>query len=390
MRIVFLLVASVAIGLAVGVSVAHRMVGQSQSVETIATLRGEGVSEAVYPIFEIDATTFQFGTMERGSTREHSFKVTNSGTGPLNVKVDKTSCKCTVGDIPGEPILPGETVEVKLSWVAKSVPGLFRQTATLLTSDPRSASIELTIEGNVTEVRGIEPQQWHFDRINAGDQSTQRLYVMSFREDDLKVLSAEVEDPEARKWFTVQIVPMDKSELPNPDAQSGVRIDVTAEPGLPLGGIYEWVVLKTNLPAKSEFATIPIQGTVVGDMHFRGPSVWNERANALFLGDVQSSEGKAVTLFLSVKGKHAESLEVEGVEGDPEELEVEVGEKKMLRPGVAHIPLTVRLPPGLPSVIRNGTKQGKAGHVVLKTNHPLSPEIGFDVRYIIRRSSVTP
>ncbi|MGI9456925.1 MAG: DUF1573 domain-containing protein [Aeoliella sp.] len=387
MRIISLFVALVLVGVAIGIASAYWSVGPSLESSPISALRGVDGEDANVPVFKIDATTHKFGAMERGTTREHSFRVTNSGTAPLEVRVGETSCKCTVGNVDNKPIEPGESVDVTLSWIAKAVPGPFRQTASLITNDPYAARVELSIEGDVTDVRGIEPQQWYFDRLIAGEERTQSIYVMSYRQDNLEILSATMEDAEASDWFSIATKPVPRSELPDSAALAGVRIDVTTQQGLPLGGVHHWVVLKTNLPEEDEFPPIAIMGNVTGDIHVRGPAAWNETANAVLLGAVDSSLGKEVKLFLSVKGEHAEGIEFEVASCEPDDLDVEFGEAMNVREGVVHVPFTVRVRQGRPPVIRNGSEQGEAGRIVLKSNHPVSPEIGFAVRYTIRRNS---
>ena len=134
--------------------------------------------------------------------------------------------------------------------------------------------------------------------------------------------------------------------------------------------------------------SVPILGTVVGDITIRGPSAWNDVTGAVHFGDIQSEEGADVKLFLWIKGEHAEDMEFEVAEKDPKTLEIELGELAPARNG-ARVPLTVRVPKGLPPAIRNGSGQGEAGRVVLKTNHPLNSEISFGVRYVIKRASIT-
>ncbi len=132
-------IASILLGAGLGVASAYRTVGPQQLGEEIAAIRGDAGSQSVdYPKFVVDATTHNFETMQRGSSKEHAFKVTNEGARPLTVEVLNTTCKCTVGDVADAPIPPGGTVDVKLSWVAKAMPGSFRQTATLKTNDPRA------------------------------------------------------------------------------------------------------------------------------------------------------------------------------------------------------------------------------------------------------------
>lgn len=389
MRALPVAVIAIVLGAVVGIASAYWTVGPQHSAADIAVLRGGPSAEALdLPMFAADSTTYNFGAMQRGTSKEHAFKVTNEGTRPLMVEVLSTTCKCTVGDVSGEPILPGETVDVTLNWVAKTAPGDFRQTATLKTNDPRRRREELTVEGTVTDVSGVEPREWFFDEFRPGESRTESVYVMSYHSDDLKVSSAELDHEDAKDEYEVKVVEVPKDELPDAAAKAGVRVDVTPLANVALGPMQDWVVLKTNIEGAEELR-VPILGNAVGDIEIRGPAAWNEVTGAIHFGNIQSEEGEEVKLFVSIKGDHVSDVKLEVVEKDPEQLEIELGELKRLKPGSAMVPMTVRVPKGLPPAIRNGSGMGEAGHVVLKTNHPLNPEISFGVRYVIKGASIT-
>ncbi len=388
MRAVPVAIVSILIGAGVGAASAYWSVGFPNSEADIAALRDDvPAAELNFPKFEVDSMTYDFGAMQRGTTKEHAFKVTNNGTKPLVLENLGTTCKCTAFKLPPKPILPGESGDVELTWIAKSLPGQFRQTATLGTSDPRSRRVELTVEGVVTDVSGVEPKEWFFDKLHPGEQRTESVYVMSYNDDDMEILSAELDSDDVGDEFQVDLTKVTKDELPDAKAKSGYRVDVTPNKSLALGPIQQWVVLKTTIEGAEEFS-VPIHGTAVGDIEIRGPSAWNDVIGAVHMGDIQSADGAQVRLFLSIKGDHTEGIVFDVAEKDPESLEIELGELKSTRSG-AMVPLTVRVPKGLPAAIRNGTGQGEAGRVVLKTNHPLNPEISFGVRYVIKKPGVT-
>ncbi|MCO6046740.1 DUF1573 domain-containing protein [Aeoliella sp. ICT_H6.2] len=389
MRALPIVVVSLLIGSSVGAWSAYQSVGSQRSAEEISALRGDTTGdESDYPKFEIDAVQYDFGSMQRGTSRKHSFKVTNKGTKPLTVQVVSTTCKCTAGDMAKNPIPPGETEDLTLTWVAKVNAGTFRQTATLETNDPRARRVELTVEGMVNNVSTVEPNQWFFDKLRAEDQRTESLYVMSFEDEDLEIESANIENPEDEGKYNIEVVEVPHDELPDAKAKAGYRVDVTPLGKLPLGPIHDWVMLHTNIKEAEELR-VPIMGTVVGDIELRGPAAYNDVTGSVHFGDVQSEEGAEVKLFLNVGGEHAADTKFEVAELDPEYLEVELGEPRKLRDDLYHVPLTLRLPPGLPPAIRNGTGQGEGGSVVLKTNHPTSPEISFGVRFVIKGAAVT-
>lgn len=388
MRVLPVVVVSVLLGSGLGAWAAYQTVGTQRSAHDISVLRADAGEATGFPKFQIDLRDYNFGTMQRGTKRKHSFQVTNAGTAPLSVAVVSTTCKCTAGEMKNNPIPAGESTELTLTWEAKTIPGTFRQTATLETNDPRARRVELTVEGQVTDVSALEPKEWFFDKLRVGEGRKESIYIMSFQDEPLKIETAQPAPETTNTGYKVEMVEVAKDELPDPKARSGYRLDVTPPDKLPLGPLNDWVVLKTNI-AGTEEIRVPIMGTVVGDIEIRGPAQWNDVTGAIHLGDIPTDKGAEVKLFLNVSGEHAGDIEFEVEKVDPEFLEVELGERKQLREGLAHVPMVVRIPKGAPPAIRNGSGQGDAGRIVLKTNHPTNPEIGLDVRFVVKGASVT-
>ena len=63
---------------------------------------------------EIYAETFEFnfGEIAQGEKVEHKFKFKNTGSSPLILVDAKSTCGCTVPEIPTEPIAPGAEGEI--------------------------------------------------------------------------------------------------------------------------------------------------------------------------------------------------------------------------------------------------------------------------------------
>ncbi len=402
MRIVVLSIIAVAVGLAIGSAVANFRVGSSEDFDLYrsyrlldakpvtggarADLAAPSVARGV-PSFSVDETKYDFGEMQRGSEQSRTFTVTNKGDAPLSVRVGNTSCKCTVGDVEQRPIAPNESVPVKLTWTAKSLPGPFRQTATLITTDPRQPQVELAVEGVVTDVSGLEPQMWYFGRMRAGEPQTASVTLMAYQQSAVEVTKAEVTRPEAADWFDIKIVPLDQGKLPDPVAKAGVRVDVTAKKGLPLGEINEWIHIESNLPPDSGrdvwAREVGIAGRVEGDLSIRGTQ-WSEPLGAVNLGWVDGAKGGEAKLFISTKGERAGEVKFEVVSVEPSVVEIEIGEPKQIREGVTHTDLVVRIPPGTATMNHLGSDQGEAATVRLKTGHPVTPEMTFGVRFGVR------
>lgn len=386
MRVLPVVLVSAVIGVGVGAALAYVEVtpyGQSSpmprpAADLLAPLPGS--SE---PRVEVDEPQYDFGTMQRGTTKSHAYVLRNVGQAPLTLRVGHTTCKCTLGEVRDEPVLPGESVEVNLEWTAKSGMGPFRQEATVVTNDPLHSRVVLTVSGEVTEPTGIYPREFLFETITAGQEKTAELFVMSMFQDDLEVSDPVLSNDRTREFFDVRIEPVARESLPNPAAKQGVRVTLTAKQGLPLGRVDQWLSLRTNLQ-DAEKLEIPVIGRVVGNISVYG-NMWSESRGVLLLGHVKSDEGASATLNLVVRGEGAENVKLEIASRDPPELMAKLGKPRRLKAALLHVPLTIEIPAGTRPMAHLDTDQNEEAHVVLKTSLPEAPELVLSVRFTVER-----
>ena len=60
--------------------------------------------------------SFDFGDLTQGDKVSHTFQLTNTGTAPLIISNVAATCGCTVPSWPKEPIAPGKTAEIQVSF----------------------------------------------------------------------------------------------------------------------------------------------------------------------------------------------------------------------------------------------------------------------------------
>ena len=101
---------------------------------------------------KFDETTHDFGTFSEATpVVSCEFTFTNVGGGPLVIHQAVPSCGCTVPEFTEEPVLPGETGTVKVTYNGLGkYPGHFRKTITLRTNT-KTEMVLLIIKGNMTE-----------------------------------------------------------------------------------------------------------------------------------------------------------------------------------------------------------------------------------------------
>jgi hypothetical protein len=387
MRILSVVIVSALVGTLVGGAVAYVQVSSDPNATGLPGEKPSKVlalpTDASVPRVQVDQADFNFGTMQQGRRKSHTFVFKNLGAAPLKLRVGKPTCKCTVGSVTERPIPPGESGTVTLEWTAITGSGPFRQSAPVYTNDPLNSTIELVIHGEVTDAEGIEPRELAFDTVPVGESKSASVFVMAMLQDNLVVTDPQLSDPMLRDKFEVKIIPVAQADLPNPKAKSGVVVTVTTKPGLPVGRFNQWLAVKTNLE-DGDHLEIPVSGRVAGDISVRGLG-WNEEQAVLMMGSVKSSEGKRETLNLMVRGAEAGGVKFDVASCDPPELSVTIGEPKKLKEGLFSVPLKVEVPVGTRSMVRTDTAQGEAGRIVLYTSHPKIKELVLSVRFSVER-----
>lgn len=97
-----------------------------------------------------DELVYNFGTIaEADGPASHTFIIKNTGNSPLVLTRITASCGCTQPEWTKEPIAPGKTGDVKVTYNPKGRPGPFYKTISIYSNGKRG-SYTLAIKGNVT------------------------------------------------------------------------------------------------------------------------------------------------------------------------------------------------------------------------------------------------
>lgn len=74
----------------------------------------ESVASGDGPQFSFEEMEYDFGDITQGDVVEHVFKFKNTGNSALIINNVLTTCGCTAPEWPKEPILAGESGEIKV------------------------------------------------------------------------------------------------------------------------------------------------------------------------------------------------------------------------------------------------------------------------------------
>jgi hypothetical protein len=387
MRILRTVIVAAVVGVMVGAAVAYVEVrSDPDAIDKLSDLAANSSAKGAKdgPRIEVHEAHYDFGSMQRGTSKSHEFEIKSVGTEPLKIRKGGTTCKCTSFEVPDELIPPGKSSTVKLEWSAKSDNGQFRQSATLITNDPTHYEVNLEVEGHILAISGVEPADFLFDKLAVGETKSAVVYVMAMLQDDLTVKDPSFADPTVRDKFDVKVEPVDRAALPNKLAKRGVKVTVSAKPGLPIGRIGSWLSLNTNLPG-AEKLSIPILGQVVGDISVGGLNGWNPEESVLIIPTVKSSVGGRGTANLVVRGPDAAKVEFRVLSKDPDVLNVKLGKPEKLKETLVRVPVEIEIPPNTPPMVHLDTPQGDAAKIVFSTTHPKIKEVSLSVRFAVER-----
>ncbi len=100
------------------------------------------------PVITFKKTIHDYGKIYYGSDGKCVFEFTNTGNEPLILSKPRSSCGCTVPTWPKEPILPGETSKIVVTYNTRHMGG-FNKTVTVYSNAINKKSVLLRIKGEV-------------------------------------------------------------------------------------------------------------------------------------------------------------------------------------------------------------------------------------------------
>jgi len=93
------------------------------------------------------ATTLDFGKIEQGKPVTAEFEFNNPSMVPLIISSVRPTCGCTVADYPKEPVQPGQSGKIAVTYNAASS-GFFQKTI-VITTNATEGTTSLVIKGEV-------------------------------------------------------------------------------------------------------------------------------------------------------------------------------------------------------------------------------------------------
>lgn len=118
--------------------------GNKNSAQDEAAIITFGDDKTKEAKFEFEEVLWDFGTILDGEVVEHSFKFKNVGNEPLVLTSVKASCGCTVPDYSKEPVKPGKSGVIRVSFDSKGKENAVSKDVTIIANTvPVTSKLEI-------------------------------------------------------------------------------------------------------------------------------------------------------------------------------------------------------------------------------------------------------
>ena len=100
-------------------------------------------------VISAEETGYNFGVIKETDGKvSHTFTISNVGDMPLVITRVIASCGCTTPEWPKEPVAPGKSAEIKVTFDPSNRPGTFNKTISIY-SNGKTGSFIMNIRGEV-------------------------------------------------------------------------------------------------------------------------------------------------------------------------------------------------------------------------------------------------
>jgi len=342
----------------------------------------------------LGGSEFDFGTMSRGTKRNHTFVFKNIGDAPVELANKGSTCKCTVGTLDAKTLEPGEETPVKLEWLAEGLVADFAQTATIGTSLFDQEEIKLTVKGKIGQAYVFDPPSADFRDFLAGEENEfkGRLYI--FDEAAIEFSSLAWSDATLSSRIIGELgetKKLEKGEITQfADARTYFDFKILLKKGIPAGALSGNMVFtkkaENQEQTKTETINFPINGRSVAPIRvIAGPDYIEER-NIFALGTAKSEAGLKKSFVLAIKNEDAANIEIKvgKVSPAPAEgaLKVTITELKVL-PKQKMFSVTLEIPAGTAPIEFGGAFGKDFAKIVLETNMESAPQFPMFIKFRI-------
>lgn len=200
----------------------------------------------------VEESVFNAGDLPQGTPLITVFLVKNAGDEPLTLQVK--SCCGVKAAAPAGPIEPGATGKITISVATFQLRGKYKKDIEIITNDPETKDLTVTIQATIRETLSITPAYVNFGQVRQGSNYVMEIVIANNGKDQV-ILSRIIANP------TEQLTVSPRQRLTLKPGEKK-RFMLTFIPGKYRGIVEGSVLIKTDLERMPE-KTIYVRAEVV-------------------------------------------------------------------------------------------------------------------------------
>ena len=278
---------------------------------------------------DVPETLHDFGIKDVKEKGQHVFTVSNVGTAPLLLEVNRTTCSCTGIEPAKQTIAPGKTGNLTVKWNAERATGFFKQGGTVVTNDKSNPEIYFAIQGIFTAPIILSSSSLAFPNVSPTGTHSSKIRVYGFEKTPLEILASEWTDKEHFD-FKFERSELDETEKENAlyqNAKSVFEGTVTVKPGLPIGTFQEKFLLRTNSAGEPNVEFL-VRGQVYSGTIAIAGMGFNKDSGVVVLGKTSSTQRLAKDVSITFSGLSASQADLKVKEVKPDWLKAVLTEPR--------------------------------------------------------------
>ena len=224
------------------------------------------------PRLELEQGSLHFGRLRENEVRVGQIRFTNAGGSLLSIVDVKTTCGCTVANIPRRTLQPGETGSVEVTF-DPSGPGAGQRKYVNIISNSLGETAHVTqvaVEADVDPLLVVEPRILNVGVLRMGEEFRTFLDV-GFLNETFEITRVHTHNPVVQ----ARVLPERRPPAPGSDAAAmahGATVEVVVTREALWGSLFSWIEIhvagrpSASEPPMQHEARLRLQGQVFGDV----------------------------------------------------------------------------------------------------------------------------
>jgi hypothetical protein len=184
-----------------------------------------------------DARAHDFGSVPRGPTLTHSFRLTNRLDAPIHIAGVRVSCGCVTASALRNNVAPGKETAVVAQMDTRRFAGTKTVTIFVQMDQPQWEEVRLSVTANSRDDVTVSPESFAFGRTQHGLSPSAHVSIALRGNSDWQILESRCDS---------NYVQTSVKEAGNDSGDARYEVTATLRPETPVGKWYTDVWLTTN------------------------------------------------------------------------------------------------------------------------------------------------